>query len=430
MSSFSQFQPKFGAGNIRYFLKDQYTFNNHVKADGSILSQSTYPQLFSKMGILTIDTIPSFTTQTGSSSSSKITYGNGIYVVGGNSGSNASRTSTNGINWTNRTIPEFNSVVYANGIFVIAGNGGSLNTSTNGINWTTRTSGTTSSIMSIVYDESNEVFIYGGRSTATNTQTPFATSTDAINWTARTNYFPFAAAANGARLITSIYDMSVESGTLFVAAVSFYRVTTTIYYYEHRFGSISIFDILNNVGTVTNFYTGFDGNSTSPTGFPQLWPYVKITANKNFVSYINSLIGTASAAVHVPGIYSRNRNTLTNSLVLPVESNSSFEELKYENNLFFITSSHSSSPNGIRTSTDSINWTTNLTNTGQKTRSALVQDQTVFVVDNSSPNTNILRGLRFDYNSSTEYKLPSPNKILLSSFQLPDNQITTYIKTK
>jgi hypothetical protein len=72
-----------------------------------------------------------------------IAYGNGTFVAVTNYGSNAAASSTDGITWAQRTLPlnaTWNSVAYGNGIFVTAAQGNTAAaTSTDGITWTQRT---------------------------------------------------------------------------------------------------------------------------------------------------------------------------------------------------------------------------------------------------------------------------------------------------
>jgi hypothetical protein len=148
--------------------------------DGSIVSQNSYSNLYSQVGLLPTFTslipYPRFTTTL-----FNITHGNGTYVSVGASGSIL--TSSNGILWTVRNASthggDINGVTYQNGLFVYGGTKGAIATSTDAITWTARTSGTTSTITSLIYG--NGVFVYAGANGA------IATSTDAITWTARTS---------------------------------------------------------------------------------------------------------------------------------------------------------------------------------------------------------------------------------------------------
>jgi len=73
-------------------------------------------------------------------------FGNSTYLIAGNSGLLATATSaSNGSSWTDRTSgfgsTAIYSATYGNGLFVIGGDGGKISTSPDGITWTSRTSG-------------------------------------------------------------------------------------------------------------------------------------------------------------------------------------------------------------------------------------------------------------------------------------------------
>jgi hypothetical protein len=110
---------------------------------------------------------------------SAITYGNGLFVVVGNSGSNRVMTSLDGISWTIRTASDNNnwaSVAYGNGKFVAIATSGTNRVmySADGINWT----GLPLNLIS------NAISFGEGRFT-----TGRKYSTDGINWTDSTLEF-------------------------------------------------------------------------------------------------------------------------------------------------------------------------------------------------------------------------------------------------
>lgn len=127
-------------GEVAYFANkngDAYLSGLWLKCDGSILLQSTYPTLYSRMGLI----------------------------------------NEGGINWTLRTsgtISVANAATFGDSKHLIAGVNGMLRSSTDGITWATRTSGFSASIRSLTFGGSN--FIYGGD------QGALATSTDGITW--------------------------------------------------------------------------------------------------------------------------------------------------------------------------------------------------------------------------------------------------------
>jgi hypothetical protein len=121
-----------------------------------------------------------------------LTFGNGLYVAGGELQVVASvdepaiKTSTNGITWTTRTVSfggsSIQSVTFGNGLFVAGGTQGAISSSTDGITWTQRTSGFgTSTVQSVAYG--NNYYVAAGSSGI------MTSSTDAITWTLRNPNF-------------------------------------------------------------------------------------------------------------------------------------------------------------------------------------------------------------------------------------------------
>jgi len=93
-------------------LNSRLQLQNHQLLNGSILSQSTYPELYSMVGLI-----------------------------------------KNTFTWTARTSAAtgINALIYENSLFVYAGTGGAIATSTDGVTWTTRTSGTASVLYALTY---------------------------------------------------------------------------------------------------------------------------------------------------------------------------------------------------------------------------------------------------------------------------------------
>jgi hypothetical protein len=107
-----------------------------------------------------------------------VTYGNGLFVAVALN-SNVAATSTDGINWTSRTLPSsqtWYSVTYGGGLFVaVAFFSNVAATSTDGINWTSRTLPVVEDWFSVTYGSGLFVAVAAGSNVA-------ATSTDGINW--------------------------------------------------------------------------------------------------------------------------------------------------------------------------------------------------------------------------------------------------------
>lgn len=109
------------------------------------------------------------------------TYGNGVYVAGGTSGTIT--TSTNGIDWTSRTsnfgTGSIYGLSYGNGLFLAFGDAGKICSSPNGTTWTARTSGVTDNLIAGAYGAS----LYA----VCGTGGTIITSPDGVTWTSRTS---------------------------------------------------------------------------------------------------------------------------------------------------------------------------------------------------------------------------------------------------
>ena len=111
-------------------------------------------------------------------------YGDGVYVVGGNSG--VITTSTNLSSWTSRTsgfgTDYITGLAYGAGLFVAVGWAGKITTSPDGTTWTSRSSNFGSyRIFSVAY--SDGLFVAVGQ------EGKIDTSTNGTSWTARTSGF-------------------------------------------------------------------------------------------------------------------------------------------------------------------------------------------------------------------------------------------------
>jgi len=113
-----------------------------------------------------------------------VTYGDGLYVAGGLSGTIT--TSPDGTTWTTRTsgfgTTTIYGVTYGDGLYVAVGSSGTLTTSTDGTTWTSRTSGFgTTVILGVTYGDG--LYVAGGDSGK------LTTSPDGTTWTTRTSGF-------------------------------------------------------------------------------------------------------------------------------------------------------------------------------------------------------------------------------------------------
>jgi hypothetical protein len=171
-------------GTLQYFAgatTTTYPGSSWLPCLGGIVDQATYPELFSRIGLV-INGGKTWTARTSGTAQFifALTYGNNLYVYAASGGAVA--TSTDAITWTARTSGTGNSIsalTYGNNLYVYAGEDGVLATSTDAITWTARTSGTASSIFALTFG--NGLYVYAGAGGV------LRTSTNAITWTARTS---------------------------------------------------------------------------------------------------------------------------------------------------------------------------------------------------------------------------------------------------
>jgi hypothetical protein len=176
-------------GTLQGFYKSDFvtpdpTFpdSTWLKADGSVVSQATYTDLFARVG-LQPDGLDNFESVFPSFTEPRdYHYGENLYLAAGAAGALA--TSTDSITWTSRTsgiTVAINALTSGNSLYVYGANGGLLRTSTNGITWTARTSGsaTTVNITSLTFGDN--LYVYG------NSIGAIRSSTNGITWTARTS---------------------------------------------------------------------------------------------------------------------------------------------------------------------------------------------------------------------------------------------------
>jgi hypothetical protein len=144
-----------------------------------------------------------------------ITYGNGLFVVVGNGGSNRLMTSTDGISWTLRSVlgndDSWNSVAFGNNTFVaVSTTGGQRNMySTDGISWT----GSATIIGTKV------IFANGKFTTGRNY------STDGITWTASDLGVSPSQLAFGNGIYTGLILASSNGIAISTDAITWERIT-------------------------------------------------------------------------------------------------------------------------------------------------------------------------------------------------------------
>jgi hypothetical protein len=115
------------------------------------------------------------TSSLGTNSIYALTYGNNVYVAGGNNGTLS--TSTDAITWTSRSANFGTTIItaltYGNGVYVAGGWIGKISTSTDGITWTSRNSSFNfNHIFALTYNDN--LYVAGGENGT------ITTSTDAI----------------------------------------------------------------------------------------------------------------------------------------------------------------------------------------------------------------------------------------------------------
>jgi hypothetical protein len=161
-----------------------YIADDYLLADGSIVSQATYPDLYSKIGLIQ-DGLDSWTARiTGATGiNGNVLYGNDKFVASITSPSGNLVTSTNGVTWSYDTVVNTNAVTlkyYSNGIYfgseVTYATIDHILTSTDAINWTYRDPITTFPLTQIIYG--NGLYVYGAQGTVDT----IGTSTDSQTW--------------------------------------------------------------------------------------------------------------------------------------------------------------------------------------------------------------------------------------------------------
>ena len=113
-----------------------------------------------------------------------ITYGNGKYVVVGNSG--YTTTSTDCISWTepaNSGLHSNVAITYGNGKYVVAGYMWSVSTSTDGVNWTTPIQLKDNETGAILYNSWRRIIYINNQFVVFGDGGYVSTSTDGVNWT-------------------------------------------------------------------------------------------------------------------------------------------------------------------------------------------------------------------------------------------------------
>ncbi len=119
---------------------------------------------------------------------SRVTYGKGIFVAVGATGTIL--TSPDGITWTPNTAgiaSYLGGVTYGSGTFVAVGYTGTILTSPDGVTWTSRSSGITADLRGVTYGNGIFVVVGNDYSSTPPVYGPILTSSDGVTWTSRTS---------------------------------------------------------------------------------------------------------------------------------------------------------------------------------------------------------------------------------------------------
>lgn len=155
----------------------------------------------------------------GSKSIQDITWNGTTFVATTDANSGASIwSSPDGLNWTATTLAgKWYSLSWGAGLFVLGGHDGAnvpkIYTSPDGLTWTARTvpaSHTTGRYATGIF--ANNLFVLAGFATAANTP-QIATSSDGITWTARTSAAAFVATCRGITYGVGIYIVAGRNST-------------------------------------------------------------------------------------------------------------------------------------------------------------------------------------------------------------------------
>ena len=154
-------------GSLQYIATSGgSTFSGWLKCDGSVVSQATYPTLYTQIGLLGgQDSIWSVlnpeTSYLKTNAPAPFVYGNGIYLYL-NVNPPVMASTDGGATWNERNIGANSTLLsgtYGNSLYVVGGAAGVLYTSTDSITWSSRTSNTTTSILSMIYDGSQYKYV-------------------------------------------------------------------------------------------------------------------------------------------------------------------------------------------------------------------------------------------------------------------------------
>lgn len=361
-------------GSLAYFANangDAYLGGNWLRCQGQILSQATYPVLFSRIGFVNgpftvFNTTTTFTAQ----QLQDLLYDGTRYVASGNNGTIG--TSTNGVAWspvvTGQTAT-FSTLTY-DGTKYYASGGSNVYSSTNLTAWTT-------TFTAVVNSTNNLIARGNGILLDITASKMMLTSTDASSWTTRS--------PQGSR---GVYALSTHvNGGLQGCMMS---TTNTANGWSIRnallTGDVSSLNFLNGifVGTSsTQIVTSTDGTTWTNRATGGLTAirnagfggslYVfgngtgSVRSTTDFVTYNTSVFGAGQATAAIAfgaGIYvaaaSQNIMTSTDAIASPWTTTSTIPGIASLQCLKFVNGGFIGGGNAgtIITSTNGLTWTT------------------------------------------------------------------------
>ena len=220
-----------------------------------------------------------------------VAFGNNTFVKveGRNSSSSVAQYSTNGITWTNTTMPSsqrWSAVTFANNIFVaVSGANGVTSqaaaTSTNGITWVAATLPSFASWTSVAFGNGVFAAVSGNGSASTVA----ATSTNGTAWTARTlpisSQWSSITFGNGAFVTVS----NISTGLRSTDGITWTTATLPAsFWLQVAFGN-GIFLAINESGSATNVATSTNGTTWTARSVALLTQGTSIFYNTNSVTF-------------------------------------------------------------------------------------------------------------------------------------------------
>ncbi|MDP1579613.1 MAG: M12 family metallo-peptidase [Candidatus Didemnitutus sp.] len=274
---------------------------------------------------------------------------NGRFLVGGLRGTLL--VSTDGLNWTTRTVPASNNLYgfhYVNGLYVALGSLGAIFTSTDTITWTPRNTGTlhqdgSSGLQFVAYS--------GERLMAVGTGGTVTTSTDGITWTAGTvgtgddlNGVAFAFGKFHAVSQTSGRVYSSSDGTTWTSVASSSNTLRAIVFGAGRLVSGGTGGVMSTSTDGLNWSSVSTGSSNTIIG----------------LDYVNNFFYAACTG----GVLLRSSNGTSWTVIDIATNNSNLQSVAYGNGLYVVPGQSGVTGRALLTSTDGLNWTQRITGVG------------------------------------------------------------------